>query len=167
MSSDNVQQLERDVQYLKDRLEILDVVMRHARAHDRHDSDLKNSCYHDDGVDEHGGEVTEGQGSAEWADAVHAAAFNQHAHNITTHTCEIDGDVAYCESYVVGAFLWKEGEKVTFVSGRYVDQLERRNGQWKIALRRNVIDVVLEGERPRVQFGSRYLRGVWTNEDVS
>jgi hypothetical protein len=33
---------------------ILDVVMRHARGHDRHDAKLMNSCFWDDGVDEHG-----------------------------------------------------------------------------------------------------------------
>ena len=28
--------------------------MRHARGHDRHDTELMNSCFTDDGVDEHG-----------------------------------------------------------------------------------------------------------------
>ena len=52
MTDDTLKQLLKDVQYLKDRQAILDVIMRQARGHDRHDAELMNSCFWPDGVDE-------------------------------------------------------------------------------------------------------------------
>jgi len=63
-----------------------------------------------------------------------------HTHNITTHTCEIDGDTAHCESYVLVCLLNHDGVTARVISGRYIDRLERRDGAWRIALRTNVIE---------------------------
>jgi hypothetical protein len=62
---------------------------------------------------------------------VHSAAFGQHSHNITTHNC----DIAHCESYVIVA--GRRGNLTILIGGRYLDRLERREGRWKIALRRH------------------------------
>ena len=130
MTDDQLQTLLADVQYLKDRQAILDVVMRHARGHDRHDAELMNSCFWDDGVDEHGQFVTPGPEYGSWANTVHTAGYLLHMHNITNHTCEIDGDTAHCESYVIGALLPRSAPgRAKFVSGRYLDRLERRDGR--------------------------------------
>jgi hypothetical protein len=75
MTDDQLQQLLRDVQYLKDRQAILDVIMRHARGHDRHDTELMNSCFWADGVDEHGQFVTPGPEYGDWANKTHTAGF--------------------------------------------------------------------------------------------
>ena len=92
-------QLARDVQYLKDRREIEDVVHLHARGHDRFDVDLLTAAYHEDGIDEHGAAaVNRGPEYAAWANAIHAGGSQMNLHNITTHTCEIDGAVAHTES---------------------------------------------------------------------
>ena len=133
MNDDDLSQLRDDVQYLKDRMAIMDVVARHARGHDRHDVDLLTSTYHADGVDEHGSAINQGPAYAPWANAVHAATTQAHTHNITTHLCEIDGDVANCESYVLVALLAPDTSVATVMSGRYIDRLERRDGEWKIA----------------------------------
>ena len=171
MSSDGtLEQLQRDVQYLKDRVEILDCIMRHARGHDRHDEELMTSCFHEDGVDEHGQFINSGPEYAKWANAAHSGGFTLHAHNITNHTCEIDGDIAHCESYVIGAFLYRDRpDRANFASARYVDKLERRNGAWKISVRRTVIDVVMEGDAPWPQNAASesMLKGVWSTEDIS
>src|SRR5687768_5026772 len=95
----------RDVQYLMDRQAILDVVMRQARGHDRHDVDLMTSCFWEDGADEHGSVVTPGPDYGETANGWHSGGFVAHNHNITNHTCEIVGDTAHCESYVLGTML--------------------------------------------------------------
>ncbi len=42
----DLEQLARDVQYLKDRQAIEDCVHRHARGHDRFDVEIMTSCYH-------------------------------------------------------------------------------------------------------------------------
>ena len=47
-------QLRTAVQYLKDRQEILDVIVRESRGRDRHDIELISNCYWPEGADEHG-----------------------------------------------------------------------------------------------------------------
>ena len=147
MTDDQLQQLMRDVQHLKDRQAILDVIMRHARGHDRHDAELMNSCFWDNGVDEHGQFVTPGARVRGLGEQDPHAGYFLHMHNITNHTCEIDGDTAHCETYVIGAMLPRpKPGRATFVSGRYVDRLERRDGEWRIAVRRTTIEVEVEGD---------------------
>jgi hypothetical protein len=144
-AEDELEQLRRDVQYVKDRLDVLDCVNNQSRGHDRHDVELMASVYHADGVDEHGAVVNAGPEYGEWANGAHAAAFSQHLHHITTHTCEIDGDVAHSESYVIGALVSKDGGSTTLAGGRYLDRLERRDGEWRIALRRCTIEWAVPG----------------------
>jgi len=148
---EELQQLRRDVQYLKDRQAILDCIARHARGHDRHDVGLLTSAYHEDGVDEHGFAINPGPKYAQWANAIHAAGSKLHTHNITTHLCDIDGDVAHCESYVLVALLNNDEKSARIISGRYIDRLERRDGEWKIALRRSTVDVLISGDASILQ----------------
>ena len=54
---EDLAQLRREVEYLKDRLAILDCISMHSRGHDRQDSDLITAAYHEDGIDEHGAAV--------------------------------------------------------------------------------------------------------------
>jgi hypothetical protein len=166
-----LEDLQRDVRYLMDRQQILDCIARHARGHDRHDVDLLTAAYHEDGVDEHGHAINEGPKYAQWANAIHAAGSRLHTHNITTHVCEIDGDVAHCESYVLVLLLNNDEKGARLISGRYIDRLERRNGEWKIALRRTTVDVLLSGDASIlkaplfVQQG--YTKGLRDERDIS
>lgn len=146
MTDDDLDQLRRDVQYLLDRTAILDCIADHARGCDRHDVELLTGTYHDDGVDEHGHAVTPGPEYAEFMNAVHAASTQNHTHNITTHTCEIDGDEAHAESYVLVALLAPDGADAQLMSGRYVDRLEKRDGTWRIAERRSTVELAITGD---------------------
>lgn len=167
----SLEKLARDVQYLMDRQAILDVIARHARGHDRHDVDLLTSAYHEDGIDEHGHAINPGPKYAQWANAIHSAGAVLHSHNITTHLCEIDGDVAHCESYVIVALLNKDETSARMISGRYIDCLERRNGEWKIALRRSTVDVLISGDASILKapmFRQQgYTKGLCDPRDVS
>ncbi len=170
MTDDQLQQLLKDVQYLKDRQAILDVIMRHARGHDRHDPELMNSCFWEDGVDEHGQFVTPGPGYGDWANKTHSAGYFLHMHNITNHTCEIDGATAHCETYVIGAMLPRsEPGRSWFVSGRYLDRLERRNGEWRILVRRTTIEVEARGDAkwPDNPVSETFPKGAWDTGDLS
>src|SRR5215217_5471913 len=129
-----LEKIQRDVAYLMDRTAILDCINRHARGCDRHDVDLIDSAYHDDGVDEHGIATNLGPEYGEWANKTHAETSIVHTHNITTHSCEIDGDTAHAESYVIVVLIGRDGRNAQFISGRYIDRLERRNGHWRIAV---------------------------------
>jgi ketosteroid isomerase-like protein len=171
MNDAQLEQLQRDVRYLKDRQEILDCIARHARGHDRHDVDLLTAAYHPDGVDEHGFAINAGPQYAQWANAAHSAGSKLHTHNITTHLCDIEGDVAYCESYVLVCLLNNDEKGARLISGRYIDRLERRDGRWKIALRRSTVDVLLSGDAAILQspiFKQQgYTRSTRDRKDVS
>lgn len=166
-----LQNLIKDVQYLKDRSEILDCIANHARGCDRFDEELLSSTYHSDGLDEHGYVLNSGSEYASWANQVHEAGALAHTHNITTHTCNIDGNVAYCESYVMVCLLNRDGVSARIISGRYVDRLEKSDGVWRIALRRSTVDLLLSGDAKILSTpmfkDQGYTKGLRDKRDVS
>ncbi|UGQ12814.1 nuclear transport factor 2 family protein [Yinghuangia sp. ASG 101] len=170
-TEDRLARLEREVRYLADRTAILDCVARHARGHDRHDVDLLTATYHDDGVDEHGKAVNSGPQYADWANTTHSAAAELHTHNITTHTCEIDGDTAHAESYVLVGLLSRDGRSAQLMSGRYIDRLERRDGTWRIAVRRSTVELALNADASLLKTSffreQGFLKGTRDTGDLS
>ena len=162
-------QLRSTVQYLKDRQDILDCIVREARGRDRQDVELTLSCYWPEGSDEHGPIITPAPDYPARANAGHAAFFTATSHNITNHTCEIVGDTAYCESYVVGGLLSLDQQTCKIAPGRYVDTLERRNGEWRILIRRTTVDMVIEGDASWLHSKavSGFLKGIWNKDDPS
>jgi len=172
MTEDAVlQKLQKDVQYLLDRTEILDCIARHARGCDRHDVDLISSAYHHDGVDEHGIAINIGPEYGQWANTTHAGSSRVHTHNITTHTCEIDGDTAHAESYVVVVLIGVDGKSAQFITGRYIDRLERRDEQWRIAVRRSTVEGMFLADARVLQSSfftdKGYLVGTRDRSDLS
>jgi hypothetical protein len=128
---------------LSDREEIRDVLFRYTRGIDRLDLALVRSCYHPDAHDDHGAFRGDLDGFLAWVGDV-LSYFESTMHFIGNQLIELDGDVAHTESYCVayhrrGA---DDGEDpydlVTAL--RYVDRLERRGGDWKIADRVCVFD---------------------------
>ncbi|ONH60798.1 hypothetical protein CcI49_09380 [Frankia sp. CcI49] len=163
--------LRRQVQYLTDRTAIIDCIADHARGCDRHDLDLIAGTYHPDGVDEHGAKTNPGPEYGAWANTVHGATSQQHLHNITTHSCEIDGDVAHAESYVLVTLLSPDGRTATLINGRYLDRLERRDGIWKISLRRSTVELMLTADASALQTPvfqrQGYLKGTRDQHDLA
>lgn len=168
-NDDELKQLRERLQYLEDRTAILDCVMNQARGHDRHDAELMGSVYFEDGIDEHGPTVKTGPEYGAWANGVHEMVFEDHLHNVTTHTCEINGDEAHAESYVMGAMRAKGGKIVSLMGGRYLDRLERRDGEWKIALRRCTIEWMMNGDSSVLASGAvkGFIKGTWDRTDPS
>jgi hypothetical protein len=164
-----IKELRNRIQHLQDRQDILDCIMREARGRDRQDIELTAGCYWEDGVDEHGPVITRAPDYPARANAGHAAFFSATSHNITNHSCEIDGDTAYCESYVVGGLLSLDQKTCKIAPGRYIDQLERRNGEWRILIRRTVIDMAVEGDASWLQSRAiaGFLKGLWNKDDAS
>ncbi len=161
--------LAKTVQHMKDRQDILDCLVRESRGRDRHDAKMTSNCYWEDGADEHGTYVSPGPKYGEEANAAHVAGFAGNAHNLCNHSCEIEGDVANCETYVVGGLLSLDGKTCKIALGRYMDRLERRNGEWKIKLRRSIIDMVAEGDASWLQAPvlKGFLKGLRSKEDAS
>jgi hypothetical protein len=168
---DELAQLRADVRYVKDRFEIQDCIARHARGHDRHDVELLSGTYHEDGADEHGHVINTGLEYASWANRTHATSSASHLHNVTTHLCEIEGDTAECESYVMVVLLSPDEKTTSIMNGRYLDRLERRDGVWRIAARRATVDAVATADASMLGHSffrqQGYIRGVRDETDVS
>ena len=63
------------------------------------------------------------------------------------------------------------GSTARFINGRYVDRLEKRDGQWRIALRRCTVDLLIAGDAsilqmPQFKEGG-YIKGERSGADVS
>jgi hypothetical protein len=166
-----LEELRSRVQHLEDRAAILDCIAAHARGCDRHDVSLLTSTYHDDGIDEHGKAVIPGPEYAAWANGVHGASAQANMHHITTHRCEIDGDEAHAESYVLVALLARDGKTATMMCGRYIDRLERRDGVWKLAVRRTTAELAFTADASLLQSeffrGQRFVKGSRDPSDLS
>lgn len=162
-NDDRLSALEAKVQELMDRQAIFDCIKRNSRGNDRFDVDLVSSSYHDDGLHEVGHNRVPGPDYGEHANAAHDKLFDANLHNVTMHMCDIDGDVAHAESYSLGMFLDKGGETGRVLAGRYIDRLEKRDGEWRIVLRRSTVEVALEGKATlptgAMLPGSGYLKG--------
>jgi hypothetical protein len=157
------------VRQLQDRQAIHDCIQRESRARDRQDVDMINACWWPEGVDEHGAYLHPAASYAVRANAGHTANFHQTSHNITNHLCEIDGDTAYCESYVMGGLFWLDGETTTIAMGRYIDQLERRDGEWRMLTRRCTIEMTADCDAKWVYSENvkGFLKGQWSKNDPS
>jgi hypothetical protein len=131
--------LERTVQHLKDRQDIYDCLVRYCRGMDRFDRDILRSAYHDDAMDDHGPYVGHVEGFIDYHFAYHTHYQHGTMHNLGNHTCEIDGDTAHCETYYTFTSVNTFSPAHSRTTGRYIDRLEKRDGEWKIAARICVI----------------------------
>ena len=122
--------------------EINDVLTRYARGIDRADLDLLKSCYHPDAIEEHGPNYS-GPASEYFDGAIERIrAMGTMCHYLCNVHIELEGDIAYCEAYVLTFVrLQKDGVDIdTLTGGRLRDKFERRNGEWKISYRKIVFD---------------------------
>lgn len=131
--------LERKLRELIDRQEIWDVMLRYSRGQDRMDRELIRTCYHDDAVDDHHLFVGMPEDFIDWSFGYSEQYNVVHHHGLSNHTCQLDGDDAHAETYYT--FLGVNREPPHMLSmGRYIDHLQRRNGEWRIANRVCVIE---------------------------
>ena len=122
--------------------EIRDVLIRYTRGIDRTDRELVLSCYWPGAHDDHGAFQGTVEEFVEWLGVL--AYYDSTMHFIGNQLVEVDGDTAHAESYCVAYHRRSErdGEEAhDLVLGlRYVDRMERRNGEWRIADRRCAFD---------------------------
>lgn len=127
---------------LVDRQQIVEVVARYCRAIDRRDFDLLRTCYHPGGVDHHTGFTGDIEDYIRWLRTV-LAPYPVTQHLVGQQLVEIDGDTARCESCGIAThWTGPDGDPgLDYTSGfRYVDRMERRGGEWRIAERLAVRD---------------------------
>jgi SnoaL-like protein len=125
---------------LLDKQEITECILRFARGVDRHDAELARSVYHDGARDDHAMFVGSGEELVEWADELHDQLFRGHQHYVSNVLIELEGDQAHAESYVIRVAGKKDSHEHALGGGRYLDRLERRDGEWRIVDRVLVIE---------------------------
>ena len=117
------------------------MMLRYCRGIDRRDMELVRSAFHPDAYDDHG----PFQGSAEDFPAWTMSILEKQKltmHLVANQLIEVDGDVAFSESYLLAVHRIDRGGAVLdwLLGARYVDRFERRNDEWKIAHRTTVHD---------------------------
>ena len=121
--------------------EITDLVGRYMRGLDRLDKNLLRSTFHDDATTDYG--FFQG-GPDEFVDMAYNALKDHLAnhHMIGQVNIDLEGDIAFGEVYFQAFHrIVQDGEeRDLFISGRYVDRYEKRNGEWKFAFRSEVND---------------------------
>jgi hypothetical protein len=127
------------LEYLADRQEILDCLTRALRAIDRFDKELFLTCFHPDAVIDAGGFLNSADTVYDGAADLHEKGQSSTIHNLLNHSCEIDGDVAHAETYLLYTGVNRDTTN-WIAGGRYLDRLERRDGTWKIAFRYTLIE---------------------------
>ena len=137
----NAEKLEQKLTGVLDMQEVKAVAHRFARGLDRCDRQIIESCFHKDGMDDHGffkGSATE---FCDWV-MIELEKFTISQHLITTQNAEMNGNSAMCESYFYAYHLMStpNGDKDVIAAGRYLDTMEKRDGEWKITLRQATFD---------------------------
>lgn len=141
--SAEVAELRAKVAYLSDRQQISDVYRRYMRGFDRNDVELLRSAFWPDVQINYGDQVNTFDEFVTRHLNQHTAHLASWGHLITNETVEIVEDVAHLETYVTALFMPNEGNddggpfgvRPWIVGGRYVDRLDRRDGNWRIAVR--------------------------------
>jgi hypothetical protein len=135
-----------ELRRLQDREAITDCLYRYSRGLDRHDEEALYSVYHADAVDDHGSFLGRPEEFVPWAHALHETKWVAHTHFITNPRIELDGNIAHVESYVLFVLRRRDGEGVDLGGGRYLDRFERRDGEWRIAARKHVVEWRTQGD---------------------
>jgi hypothetical protein len=135
LNSDTESRLQR----LLDCQDIYDCLVRFSRGMDRFDRELFLSAFHADAIISAGDFVGGPQDLYDWASKLHDLGQKATQHNLLNHSCDIDGQVAHTETYYL--FVGRNRDDSNWAAGgRYIDRLEYRDGEWKIALRTNAIE---------------------------
>lgn len=134
-----VDQVQRE---LADREAIRDLLYRYARGVDRIDAELLHSVYWDDAVDNHSSFNGNAHEFVDWM-APRLKTLEQSSHYIINILIEIHGDVAAVESSFYAYHRRGDAQRGPHdyvIGGRYVDRMEKRDGEWRIAYRKVLWD---------------------------
>jgi hypothetical protein len=96
--------------------------------------ELLRTCYHPDGIDHHTGFDGTVADYVPWVETALRTLVGS-MHIVANHLVEFSGDRALSETYAT-AVHWgtmDDGPELNYTSGvRYVDLVEKREGEWKI-----------------------------------
>ncbi len=130
-----------DVASVADRLAIAEVLTLYSRGIDRCDLETLTSTFWPDGTAQYGAQA---QNAHKWAASTVAALRNMNRtfHSLSNMLITPRGDWAEAETYCTAYHEVKgpDGLVEMVVGGRYLDRLEKRGGEWRIARRLYVMD---------------------------
>jgi len=137
---------ERAVAELLDKQAITEGLYRYCRSMDRMDKELFRRTFHPDMVAQYTPEhiVRSAEEFIEWMWA-HHRRYHNHSHQVSNILIEVNGDEAASESYVHARLTRRlpNGRfELMTAMGRYIDRWEKRDGDWKIAHRRYLHDIM-------------------------
>jgi len=130
-----------ELKALVDREQIRCCIARLARGEDRRDPLLISACCWPDSTSDYG--VFRGSFAEYLAWVVPGSpAIPVTQHVLGQSVIELDGDVALAETHVLSYHRVDMGteERDTCIGGRYLDRLEKRGGEWRIAQRTMLYD---------------------------
>lgn len=157
-----------EVQRLLDRQAIVDCLHRYTRGLDRHSNELLSSAFHPDGLDEHGAFVGTIPEFVAWSETLHSSEpWTGHTHFLDCNHIDFDGDVAHAETYVLFVHRRDVDGVIEFGGGRYIDRFECRDGDWRIAARRLVIEWTANAQQSIFADVAHYPRGTHDQSDPS
>jgi hypothetical protein len=123
-----------------DRIAINDILSQHSRALDRNNSAWLKDCYWPEATVDYGNFKGPAHTFAELVGPALAEAYELTRHAISNTLVQFQGAQARTESYVLASHLFQGGEQEMRFEGRYLDQLEKRDGQWRMLHRQVVMD---------------------------
>ncbi|MCL4792482.1 MAG: nuclear transport factor 2 family protein, partial [Gammaproteobacteria bacterium] len=131
-------------QWIMDRQAIHDLLCRYSRALDRLDIDLLRRAFWPDARVDLGPGLYQGEASQLFEFAMQfQGAMRVTRHELSNMLIEARGDGrAFAETYVYAFHVVERDGRVEdlVVHGRYLDSFERRNGEWRISARTELID---------------------------
>jgi hypothetical protein len=125
---------------MSDRQAIADILHLHCRGLDRADSAALQSCYWPDAEVDYGNYVGPAQDFAELVVAALKDNYELTRHALSNMLIDLHASRASCETYVNADHLLAGAAQEMCFGGRYLDLLEKRNGQWRMLHRRVVMD---------------------------
>lgn len=175
--ADRIAELEAQLAYLNDRRQISDLYQRYMRGFDRNDVELLRSAFWPDVQINYGEQVNTFDEFVERHLDRHVSGLAAWGHLLTNETVDIDGDTAHVETYVTALFVPRQGSDFgggdstdsspLIVGGRYVDRVDRRDGEWRIAVREFVGHFTSRENSVQGMLGGRHREHVWDRQDVS
>ncbi|TAL01480.1 MAG: nuclear transport factor 2 family protein [Rhodospirillaceae bacterium] len=130
------------LQLLLDRVAIEDVLVRYCHAVDRCDADLLRTVYWPDATDDHIFWKGNAEAFVDFCIPI-LKTRDQTMHAISNILIRIDGNEArvQCYFHAYERLRRKDGTSNDItMDGRYLDRMEKRNGEWRIADRKCVMD---------------------------
>lgn len=128
--------MDRELKAYVDRAKIIDCVVRLARGEDRRDAGLISASWWPDAAYDYG--VQSGDFASYLAWVVPGAEAIKNTQHVLGQThVEIDGSKAKAETHVISYHRidMGAGDQDTCIGGRYLDVMEERGGEWRIAHR--------------------------------